>query len=225
MPGCVIPKTPFSIECLGKPVASVIDTFLKSRISILTNSKDFPGMQPVSLDKSNVSRLLSTDYHVCEKSDGIRILGFMIQKPSATGEASTPAFFITDRKYQFRELEGIPFPITESGDSFHNETLVDGELVIDSNPSVNAQNGDGSEVIHTLSLYLFDLLTINGNSVMNLNLLQRFDRLWKGIIRPWDSYYKLHPQLLDKFPFKLILKENFKSYHLSHVLKKVVFLY
>ena len=199
-------KSP-SIESLGKPVAAIIDSFLKSRIYALTGSRDFPGMQPVSLDREKVIRLLSADYHVCEKSDGIRVLGFMIQKSSSLGTTSSPSFFITDRKYEFREIEGLAFPTTETGDSFHNETLVDGELVVDTDSSSQR-----------LSLYLFDLLTLNGQSMLDYNLLERFNKLWKGVIRPWDAFYKNNPQPL---PFRVVLKENFKAYHISHVLKTV----
>lgn len=199
-------KSP-SIESLGKPVAAIIDSFLKSRIHALTNSKDFPGMQPVSLDRENVGQLLCADYHVCEKSDGVRVLGLMVQKSASLNTPSTPSFFITDRKYEFREVEGMAFPNTDAGDSFHNETIVDGELVFDTESSSK-----------TLSLYLFDLLALNGQSVLDCNLLERFNKLWKCVIRPWESFHKDSPH---KPPFRVLLKENFKSYHIAHVLNTV----
>ena len=95
----------------------------------------FPGMQPVSLNQDNCKALLSDDYYVCEKSDGIRILCFATSSQAQNQSFHMPpTVYICDRNYLFRALPGFFWPFASDGSLLHSQTLLDGELVLDTNP-------------------------------------------------------------------------------------------
>lgn len=99
----------------------------------------FPGMQPVSLNATNQSYLLSEDYFVCEKSDGIRILCYMSLESNPMTSQQMPCTFICDRNYQFRAFQGFFWPFKADATEIHAGTLLDGELVLDKNPHTGEQ--------------------------------------------------------------------------------------
>jgi mRNA guanylyltransferase len=63
--------------------------FLSSRLSDLCNlnsrTSKFPGSQPVSFTMDSLKMLEDMDFWVCEKSDGVRVLVFVIMN-GMTGE-------------------------------------------------------------------------------------------------------------------------------------------
>ena len=57
-----------------------IQHFLSERVSSLCGltSNKFPGSQPVSFTSSSLDLLENMDFWVCEKSDGVRVLVFVV---------------------------------------------------------------------------------------------------------------------------------------------------
>ncbi|RUS14451.1 hypothetical protein BC937DRAFT_93804 [Endogone sp. FLAS-F59071] len=85
----------------------------------------FPGAQPVSFETEHLQQLETEDYFACEKSDGLRYLLFALVSPKG------PATFLIDRKNILSYIPHVFFPMRDRPDKFHNETLMDGELVTD----------------------------------------------------------------------------------------------
>ncbi|ADM12170.1 mRNA capping enzyme subunit alpha [Encephalitozoon intestinalis ATCC 50506] len=77
----------------------------------------FPGCHPVSLTLDNIDLLLSKDFLVCEKSDGIRALLLVTEKMGISKG------YFYDRKNDFYELD-MNFP-------FSSTVLIDGEIFLE----------------------------------------------------------------------------------------------
>ncbi|KAG5440581.1 hypothetical protein PCK2_000406 [Pneumocystis canis] len=62
---------------------------LRDRVRrLLQRSNDaFPGSQPVSFSKIHIQTLMNHDYYLCEKSDGLRALLYIIAEQDAAGKA------------------------------------------------------------------------------------------------------------------------------------------
>lgn len=76
MPG-VVPDIPGTL--LDNPA---IHEFLSQRVAELCglppHSTKFPGAQPVSMTVKSLEMLEKMDFWVCEKSDGVRVLVFIV---------------------------------------------------------------------------------------------------------------------------------------------------
>ena len=178
---------------------------IKSRLSTLCQTKNssvFPGSQPVSFVRDHVSLLLNRDYFVCEKSDGIRYLLFCINSPNG------PLSFLINRKYSINLLPNVCFPLDPQASAFHHETLLDCELLIDSE--------NGKEI---LKLVIFDGILVNGENVMKKNLTERLSAVLKKVINPLNS---AQLSIKQRFPFLVLLKQMHKCYGLNEVLTKVI---
>jgi len=90
----------------------------------------FPGSQPVSFSGKDLTKLERQDYWVCEKSDGIRVLLLVCTDTSSKDQA----VYLIDRHNDYRQLTGIFFPHHENPTFPLRNTLIDGELVIDTDP-------------------------------------------------------------------------------------------
>ncbi|EPZ35685.1 hypothetical protein ROZALSC1DRAFT_26608 [Rozella allomycis CSF55] len=145
--------------------SQVVLSFIKNKLE-LKRKNQFPGMQPVSMDKQNISFLLNEDYLVCEKSDGIRSLLVLLFY------GGKPRTYLMDRKNEIRRAENIWFP-TETSE-FHNETIVDGEFVVDIEPGN----------IRRLRYLIFDCLMLCGQNVTSRNLLVRLGKAEVFIVKP-----------------------------------------
>ncbi|KAF5358486.1 hypothetical protein D9756_001340 [Leucocoprinus leucothites] len=143
--------------------------------------------------KNHVSRLCHTDpdrFWVCEKSDGVRVLLFVLTDPG-TGEQTT---FIIDRHNTYRQLSGLYFPHHENPRKPLLDTLVDGELVVDVDPRTQRE---------TLRYLAFDCLIADNQNVMSKPLDKRCGRLNTWFFKPYEKMMIDHPHMASQQPFQL----------------------
>lgn len=182
----------------GRPVPNeAILGKIKTRIHLLCRSggvDDFPGCQPVSFLKKHLDLLKREDFLVCEKSDGVRYLLFAVFSP-----AVGPQSFLINRKYQVRWIPGLFLRGLEG--SFHNETLLDGELLVD------AASG-------RVKFLIFDALLISGENVFSKRLTDRLQQIQHTVIN--------RQRQEDAQPFSVSLKQMGKSYAVQQVLQVTV---
>lgn len=118
------------------------------------NSARFPGSQPVSFSSTSLELLESLDFWVCEKSDGVRILVFIVMNGMSGKQEVWLVSFQTslsgghglmskqiDRKQRYFKVEDLHFPHWERKDDPLTDTILDGELVIDIDPETGTVSG------------------------------------------------------------------------------------
>lgn len=192
-------------------------SFLREHVRELCRLKHarFPGAQPVSFEKSSIGLLQSEDYWVCEKSDGQRVL-ILIVIPSSTGIQEV---FLIDRKNEYYKVEGIVFPHHMPKDpevarvnGMRNHTLMDGELVIDT-------DANGKQ---KLVLLLFDLIVLDRELLANRPLSKRYGRLKSYVYPPYVDYLKRNPAAAARRPFDVQVKKMDLAYGIQMVLFETV---
>ena len=188
---------------------------LRSVVCRLLNSpkpmKAFPGSQPVSFQHSDIrDKLLEQDYYVCEKTDGLRLLMLVIVN-GVTGEQGC---FMIDRENNFYLVNGFRFPKLPSRkkeellETLQDGTLIDGELVIQTNPVTKIQE---------LRYLMFDCLAINGRSLIQSPTSSRLAHLGKEFFKPYYDLRSFYPDRCTVFPFKLSMKHMDFAYDLVKV--------
>jgi mRNA guanylyltransferase len=165
----------------------------------------FPGGQPVSFTRSHLSTTLpSTDYYVCEKSDGVRYLLFLAQPPGGL------AAFLIDRNWRVRVYPGFGLMTRELDIAMlHADTLIDGEFI-------EGENGNCG------SFLMFDCLLVNGVAVWQMELPERLAKLQNHVVAPYQHMLKTIPAFHDFLPFTLHLKQQYKSYGIAELLDQVI---
>ncbi|KAI9267407.1 mRNA capping enzyme, catalytic domain-containing protein [Sporodiniella umbellata] len=181
---------------------------LKAKVASLLNldSYKFPGAQPVSFGADHLTEIEKEDYYVAEKSDGVRCLALLTMN-----DKKEPEF---DRKNNFYVLRNFRFPIP-SDPSFRkclNNTIIDGEFVLD-------KEADGSTQLRFL---LFDCLCIEKNVLVNRVLIKRLGYLKSEIIRPHQEMIRKNPHMLKYQPFLVEFKEQQFTYHLDVVFNEII---
>lgn len=188
---------------------------LKGIVCKLLNSpkpiKTFPGSQPVSFQHSDIhDKLLSQDYYVCEKTDGLRVLMLIIVN-GVTGEQGC---FMIDRENSYYLVNGFRFPRLpqkkkeELLETLQDGTLIDGELVIQTNPVTKLQE---------LRYLMFDCLAINGRSLISSPTSSRLAHLGKEFFKPYYDLRSFYADRCSTFPFKISMKHMDFSYELTKV--------
>ncbi|GAV82726.1 DSPc domain-containing protein/mRNA_cap_enzyme domain-containing protein/mRNA_cap_C domain-containing protein [Cephalotus follicularis] len=128
----------------------------------------FPGSHPVSLNRDNLQLLRQRYYYATWKADGTRYMMLI------TGDGC----YLIDRNFNFRRVE-MRFPCKYSimgiPEKTHHYTLLDGEMIIDTDP--NTQNQERRYLI-------YDMMAINEVSVSELPFHERWKMLEKEVIEP-----------------------------------------
>ncbi|KAF8511016.1 mRNA capping enzyme [Hysterangium stoloniferum] len=181
--------------------------YLKSEVARLCGLERyrFPGSQPISFGKKDLTKLESEDYWVCEKSDGVRVLVFVHQ------EDNTTQVFLIDRHDHYRAVTGYYFPFHEDIRRPLGHTLLDGELVIDIDPHTHRE---------TLRLLIFDCLVHNEQNIMAKPLSSRYGRLQQWFYEPYEKVLRDVPSLRENRPFDIKIKRMELSYHVEKVLRE-----
>ncbi|KAL3497016.1 mRNA capping enzyme, catalytic domain-containing protein [Aspergillus germanicus] len=171
---------------------------------------NFPGAQPVSFSRRHLTELQREDYYVCEKTDGIRCLMYF-----ARGEADNPeVHYLIDRKNEYRYVPGLHFPMPddESFQSFHVDTLVDGELV-------NDTYDDGTQ---QLKFLVFDCLVLDGQSLMHRTLDKRLAYFKAKVLKPYNALYERFPEEKQHRVFTVEDKSTQFSYGIEMMFREII---
>ncbi|KAG0344206.1 Dcp1p-Dcp2p decapping enzyme complex alpha subunit [Podila humilis] len=199
----IIPTIP------GVPVNPRDEGMLRQRICNaigLHGGNRFVGAQPVSFTRATLQELASEDYFVSEKSDGVRVLLYCV-----IGDDGRQRVYLVDRKNKFSYVEELVFP-APGGQGYLHETVVDGELVTDTEP-------DGQLLVRYLA---FDLLATNGQSIIDKPLKSRLARLQSEFITPYRQMLQNHQVRLPPQPFRVSLKQMELSYGLDKMFFEVI---
>lgn len=165
----------------------------------------FPGAQPVSFAKRHLEELQRRDYYVCEKSDGIRCLMYLTSGDSAEKEV----VYLIDRKNDYYCVPDLHFPLEESQQDFHVNTVVDGELVMD----VEANS------VPVMRYLVFDCLVLDGQNLMHRTLDKRLAYFKAKVFDPYSNLYKQYPEEIQYLPFQVEFKSMEVGYGIEMMFK------
>ncbi|KFY31309.1 hypothetical protein V494_07972, partial [Pseudogymnoascus sp. VKM F-4513 (FW-928)] len=173
------------------------------------SQKGFPGAQPVSFSRKHIGELMKQDYYVCEKSDGQRYLLYCTADPNTGDEAH----FLIDRRNDFWYISGLHFPLKDDATfaSFHTNTLIDGELVIDSLPT-------GPRATYLV----FDCLTLDRKPLISRTLDKRLAYFKDGVFAPYAELLRKFPEERPHMPFEVQLKDMQLPYGLEMMFRAVL---
>ncbi|KAI8824071.1 mRNA capping enzyme, catalytic domain-containing protein [Fimicolochytrium jonesii] len=195
-------------DAIGRPVLAEYAQELRLKVQQLLKYRNntFPGAQPVALTTKNIQALEREDYFVCEKSDGVRYLMLLMQTQIG------PATFMIDRKNELHYIENMRFPLPGRHDAieWHNETLLDGELVVDV---------DGAK--RTLTYLVFDLMTSNGEPFTHEPYSKRLGFFQRDVLAPYDQHIRRDPGLKDSQPFRIAIKTQQRSYGMTLIFDEI----
>lgn len=156
------------------------------------NSK-FIGNHPISLTLDNIPLLLTNDYMVCEKTDGVRALLFVHFKKDQNNSSS----YFYDRKNRFIEIEHKFIA--------EKDTILDGELFYDDNEN--------------LRFAVFDCVLYEGLLVKNKDYLKRLFYCDAFIKKQQGNPVKRLKTTVKKID--IYLKTSLKSYGFIEVYKQI----
>ncbi|EOO04446.1 putative mrna capping enzyme alpha protein [Phaeoacremonium minimum UCRPA7] len=173
------------------------------------NQISFPGAQPVSFAQKHIDELLSRDYYVCEKTDGIRYLLYL-----TSDETGSEIHYLIDRKndFWFIHHKNLHFPLQGDDQAFHTRTIVDGELVIDEEP-------DGTKKPKFL---VFDCLVIDGKVLLERSLDKRLAYFQANVFKPYEDLFKRFPQERPFQAFQLQMKDMQLGYGIEKMFGEVL---
>ncbi|XP_018018870.1 mRNA-capping enzyme [Hyalella azteca] len=129
-------------------------------------SSGFPGCQPVSMSRDNISLLKDHPYYVSWKADGTRYMMLI----DGGGE-----IYLSDRDNSIFHAPDITFKDKDDLNVNLKDTLIDGELVIDVEP--------GTKKRYPRYL-IYDALRIRGRDIREDTFWLRWERINTDIIMP-----------------------------------------
>ncbi|XP_059609306.1 mRNA-capping enzyme-like [Phlebotomus argentipes] len=154
-------------------------------------SLEFPGVQPLSMNKDDhFDLLLSKPYCVSWNAEGTRFMMLIIGKDQ---------IYVFDRSFRCFRVSGLHFPLRSDIRYHITHTLLDGQLVFD--------KVDG--VVYPRFL-IFDIIRINGLSVFRQPFFPvRYDCIYREIIQPREEALKCG--ILDKASEPFSIRQ--KTFH------------
>lgn len=196
-----------------KAEPELADQFRREVAHLLGRSSlAFPGAQPVSFSAQHLTELQRNDYYICEKTDGIRCLLYFAR---GDPESDTPEIhYLIDRKNEYRFVPGLHFPLPDddSFQSFHVDTLVDGELV-------NDRCDDGS---HQLKYLVFDCLVLDGQVLMHRTLDKRLAYFKEKVLKPYHALYRRFPEEKAHRVFAVEDKSTQVAYGMEMMFREII---
>ncbi|VEU22314.1 DEKNAAC103493 [Brettanomyces naardenensis] len=199
-------------EMPGEPVSDEVANYLKTKVSQMLHTRfnQFPGSQPVSFTRDHLHHnLMETDYLVCEKSDGLRVLMLVLTNQD-TGEEGT---FLINRENEYFMVPGFHFPRTNKNfDTSHNGTILDGELVYSTNPNTG---------VREVRYLIFDCLAMDMASVMHKNLWKRLYHAQHEFHKPYMELRRAYPEACSHFPFKLDFKNMTQPFKIDKIFREM----
>ncbi|KAL2355777.1 mRNA capping enzyme alpha subunit [Cryomyces antarcticus] len=187
---------------VGEKADNETADYYRREVAHLLNRRQlsFPGAQPVSFCRHHIEELQRTDYLLCEKTDGIRCLLYFTK-----GDGGNEMHFLIDRKNDYYLVPQLTlhFPLPDqSPTTFHTDTLIDGELVIDALP-------DGREEKNYL---VFDCMMLDNRSYIEKPLDKRIGAFSEFVFKPYDKLLKEYPEEIEHQAFIVKFKAMQKSY-------------
>ena len=172
------------------------------------SASNFPGAQPVSFAARHIAELRRQDYYVCEKTDGIRYLMYM------TRDGDKDIHYLIDRKNDYYFVGGLHFPHQDDPTfaRFHEETILDGELVEDRPP-----NGPPE-----FKYLVFDCLVLDGQRLLDRPLDKRLGYFKEYVLKPYKAMFAKFPQEIAMRPFAVEDKSTQFSYALEMMFKQII---
>ncbi|KAF9762765.1 mRNA-capping enzyme subunit alpha [Nosema granulosis] len=174
------------------------EIFSKLNLDFNPEKTKFVGNHPISLTLDNIPLLLSNDYMVCEKTDGVRALMYIRVKD---GKTST---YFYDRKNQLIEVD-YGFEASKS-------SLFDGEIFYDDETN--------------LRYALFDCILFEDTLVSDKNFLKRLfycETFVKNLKKHEDEPTKRLKQNNDisKNKIDVYVKPTYKSYGFLEIYRQI----
>ncbi|KAL4896263.1 mRNA capping enzyme, catalytic domain-containing protein [Aspergillus ambiguus] len=210
-PASAARNLPLTTGIVAEP--DLADQFRREVAALLgRNNLNFPGAQPVSFSKRHLHELQREDYYVCEKTDGIRCLLYF-----ARGDPDSDMqeiHYLIDRKNDYRYVPGLHFPLPDDDtfQSFHVDTLVDGELV-------NDTYEDGTQQLKYL---VFDCLVLDGQSLMHRTLDKRLAYFQEKVLKPYNALYQRFPEEKPHRVFAVEDKSTQVSYGIEMMFRDII---
>jgi len=167
--------------------------------------RNFPGSQPVSLAKNNVTLLGRSHYVACEKSDGVRYLML----------AASRKVYLIDRMETIQELYMF-LPNFLGSDESHQLTLLDGEMVTDTYQEWIEDPNDPTNKIEkevkSTRFLIYDAMVVHRDvNVSRMPLLERLKQVYDRVILPRVHWESENPDL--------VLREKQENQYLPLYLK------
>lgn len=152
---------------------------------------------------------LYCSYYVCEKSDGQRYLLYCTADPNTGDEAH----FLIDRRNDYWYIPNLHFPLKDDATfaSFHTNTLIDGELVLDDLPT-------GLRATYLV----FDCLTLDRKPLVSRTLDKRLAYFKDGVFAPYAELLRRFPEERPHMPFEVQLKDMQLPYGLEMMFRAVL---
>ncbi|KAK3357690.1 mRNA capping enzyme alpha subunit-like protein [Lasiosphaeria hispida] len=215
-------RTAATMDPNARPIVDITVPGLKAEMPLLRSLREevarllnrgqynFPGAQPVSFGRRHLEELRKEDYYVCEKSDGIRYLLYL----TANHDGSEVAYLI-DRKndYWWIHQRNLHFPLQGNPEAFHTDTLIDGELVMDTMPSGTKEP----------KFLVFDLLALDGKAdLLSKPLDKRLGYFRELVMKPYQRLFQEYPGELKFQAFQIEMKEMQYSYGIEMMFREVL---
>lgn len=131
-----------------------------------------------------------------------------------TSDNGKEVTYLIDRRNDFWYVPGLHFPMPgdDTYQGFHENTLIDGELVLDK---------DSHHQISAKYL-VFDCLVLDGSPLMHRTLDKRLAYFKERVFDPYKTLYKTFPQEIQYLPFVVELKAMQFAYGTAMMFKEIL---